>query len=164
MTNYIKHQLRILVILNTWVSEKMAEMLSLERIAQYAFIGFVIISIIAGLAIGYMAYDASAHWNDADVADANAWVTLIMLILGVIVGLVSITTKEVTPFLISAIALMVTRVGLGTASGDVWLPLEKVHELLYYWATAILNYFVAFAAPAAVLIAIRQVYTMARAK
>jgi len=143
----------------------MAEMMSLERIAQYAFLGFVVISIIAGLAIGYMAYDAGyedipgSGWADPDVEDANAWVTLIMLILGIIVGLVSITTKEVTPFLISAIALMVTRVGL-----DVWLPLEKIHDLLYYWATAILSYFVAFAAPAAVLIAIRQVYTMAREK
>ena len=139
-------------------------MMSLERIAQYAFIGFVAISIIAGLAVGYMAYDASAHWNDTSVIDANGWVTLLMLILGIIVGLVSITTKEVTPFLISAIALMVTRVGLGTTTGDVWKPLENVHELLYYWATAILNYIVAFAAPAAILIAIRQVYIMARAK
>jgi hypothetical protein len=143
----------------------MAEMMSLERIAQYAFLGFIVIAIIAGLAIGYMAYDAhiedypGSGWLDSDVEDANAWVTLIMLILGIIVGLVSITTKEVTPFLISAIALMVTRVGL-----DVWLPLEKIHDLLYYWATAILSYFVAFAAPAAVLIAIRQVYTMAREK
>jgi len=142
----------------------MAEMMSLERIAQYAFLGFVIISIIAGLAVGYMAYDARLHWNDPSVRDANGWVTLLMLILGIIVGLVSITSKEVTPFLISAIALMVTRVGLGTASGDVWKPLERIHELLYYWATAILNYIVAFAAPAAVLIAIRQVYTLARKK
>ena len=148
----------------------MAEMMSLERIAQFAFLGFVLISILAGLAVGYMAYDAGIEdypgsgWLDEDVADVNAWVTLIMLILGIIVGLVSITTKEVTPFLISAIALMVTRVGLGTTTGDVWKPLENVHELLYYWATAILNYIVAFAAPAAILIAIRQVYIMARAK
>lgn len=142
----------------------MAEVMSLEKIAQYAFLGFVLISILAGLAVGYMAYDASAHWNASSVADANGWVTLLMLILGIIVGLVSITTKEVTPFLISTIALMVTRVGLGTVTGDVWKPLEKVHALLYYWATAILNYIVAFAAPAAVLIAIRQVYILARAK
>ncbi len=142
----------------------MAEAMSLEKMAQYAFLGFVLISILAGLAVGYMAYSASGHWNDPAVRDANGWVTLLMLILGVIVGLVSITTKEVTPFLISTIALMVTRVGLGTITGDVWKPLERIHELLYFWATAILNYIVAFAAPAAVLIAIRQVYTLARTK
>ena len=142
----------------------MAEMMSLERIAQYAFLGFVMISVLAGLAIGYLAYAASDHWNAPSVSDANGWVTLIMLILGIIVGLVSITTKEVAPFLISTVALMVTRVGLGTVTGDVWKPLERVHELLYYWATAILNYIVAFAAPAAVIIAIRQVYILARMK
>lgn len=139
----------------------MAEMLSLEKIAQYAFIGFVIISVIAGLAVGYMAYDATYHWNDTSVRDANAWVTLVMLILGIIVGLVSITTKEVRPFLIAAIALIVTGVGV-----DVWYPLTAIEalEVLYYWSTGILNYIVAFAAPAAVLIAIRQVYLLAREK
>ncbi len=134
-----------------------------EEIAQYAFMAFVAIAVIAGLAVGYMAY-AEKSWTAASVADINAYVTLVMLILGIIVGLVSITTKEVTPFLISAIALMVTRVGLGTASGDVWKPLEKIHGLLYYWATGILNYIVAFAAPAAVIIAIRAIWALAKEK
>ena len=135
-------------------------MVTMEEIAQYSFMAFVAIAVIAGLAVGYMAYADS--WSA--VADANAYVTLIMLILGIIVGLVSITTKEVTPFLISSIALMVTRVGLGTASGDVWKPLEKIHGLLYYWATGILNYIVAFAAPAAVIIAIRAIWALAKEK
>ncbi len=133
-------------------------MVTYEEIAEYAFMIFVVIAIIAGLAIGYMAYDAGT-WNDPSVADANGYVTLFMLILGIIVGVISITAKEVTPFLISAIALMVTRVGL-----DVWEPLEKVHELLYYWATGILNYIVAFVAPAAVIISIRSVWALAKKK
>jgi hypothetical protein len=37
----------------------------------------------------------------------NGWVIFVMLILGVIIGLTSITTKEVTPFLIATIALIV---------------------------------------------------------
>jgi hypothetical protein len=142
---------------------KVKKLVTMEEIAQYAFMAFVAIAVIAGLAVGYMAYDAQ-DWTAASVADANAYVTLIMLILGIIVGLVSITTKEVTPFLISSIALMVTRVGLGTASGDVWKPLEKIHGLLYYWATGILNYIVAFAAPAAVIIAIRAIWAIAKEK
>lgn len=137
-------------------------MVSYEEIAQYAFMGFVAIAITAGLAVGFMANDVG--WTDPSVADINGYITLIMLILGVIVGIVSITSKEVTPFLIASIALMVTRVGLGTQSGDVWKPLDKIHPLLYFWATAILNYIVAFAAPAAVIIAIRSVYTLAKEK
>jgi hypothetical protein len=134
-------------------------MLTLEEIAEYAFMAFVVIAIIAGLAIGYMAYDATLHWNDSAVADANGYVTLIMLILGIIVGLISITAKEVGPFLIAAIALMVTRVGL-----DVWEPLDKIHEVLHYLATGILNYIVAFVAPAAVIISIKSIWVLARKK
>ena len=130
--------------------------MTLEEIAEYAFMAFVVIAIIAGLVVGYMAYDA-ADWTA--VADANAYVTLIMLILGVIVGLVSITTKEVRPFLIASIALMVTRVGL-----DVWEPLSTIHDLLYYWATGILNYIVAFVAPAAVIISVKSIWALAKEK
>ncbi len=131
----------------------------MEEIARWAYILFVVIAIIAGLAVGYMAYaEHPAGFNDPSVADTNGWVVLIMLILGIIVGLTSITAKEVTPFLIATIALVVSSVA------NVWAPLGNIHELLYYWATAILNYIVAFAAPAAVIIAIKSVFVMAREK
>jgi uncharacterized membrane protein len=132
--------------------------MNLEDIARWAYIIFVVVAILAGLVIGYMAWDAAAHWSDPGVADANGWVVLIMLILGIIIGLTSITTKEVTPFLIATIALIVASVA------NVWQPLSNIHELLYYWATAILNYIVAFAAPAAVIIAIKSVFAMAKEK
>jgi len=133
-------------------------MVSYEEIAKYSFMAFAAIAIVAGLAIGYMAYDAGT-WADPSVADINGYITLSMLILGIIVGLVSITAKEVTPFLIAAIALMVTGVGI-----NVWEPLSKVHELLYFWATGILTYFVAFAAPAAVIIAMKSIWALAKEK
>lgn len=132
--------------------------MTLEEIAKYAFMAFAVIALIAGLAVGYMAYDAGS-WTDPSVADINGYVMLIMLILGIIVGLVSVTAKEVTPFLIAAIALIVTGTGI-----SVWSPLSKVHELLYYWATAILTYFVAFAAPAAVIIAAKSIWAIAKEK
>ena len=127
----------------------------MEQISRWAYTAFVAIAVIAGLAVGYMAYDAKS-WTAASVADANAWVTLILLVLGIIIGLTSITMKEVRPFLIATIALIVASIA------NVWSPLMKIHELLYYWATAILNYIVAFAAPAAVIIAIRGVLKMAK--
>lgn len=81
-----------------------------------------------------------------------------MLVLGIIIGVTSITAKKVLPFLTVTIALVVTSVS------DVWSPLSRVHELLYYWATGILNYIVAFAAPAAVIIAVNAVFTMTKKK
>lgn len=129
----------------------------MEEIARWAFIAFIVIAIVAGLAIGYMAWDAQS-WTDTNVANANAWVILIMLILGIIIGLTSITAKEVTPFLIATIALIVA------SAANVWGPLATIHDLLYYWATAILSFIVAFAAPAAVIISIKSVLAMAKEK
>jgi len=124
----------------------------MEQIARWAYIAFVAIAIIMGLAVGYMAYSGE------NVVDINGWVTLIMLILGIIIGLTSITEKEVTPFLIATIALIVA------TSANVWQPLSNIHELLYNWAYYILNYVVAFAAPAAVIIAVKSVLPMAKEK
>lgn len=132
--------------------------MNMEEIARWAFIGFVVIAVVAGLTVGYMAYNADLHWVDSGVRDANGWVILIMLILGIIIGLTSITTKEVTPFLIAAIALIVA------SSANVWAPLSNIHDLLYYWASAILDYIVAFAAPAAVIIAVKSVFALAKEK
>jgi hypothetical protein len=134
--------------------------MNMEGIARWAFIGFVVIAVIAGLAIGYMAYSAEDHWADDDVRSTNGWVILIMLILGIIIGITSITTKEVTPFLIATIALVVA------SAADVWSGFNNIEalQLLYYWATAILDYIVAFAAPAAVIIAVKSVFAMAKEK
>lgn len=139
----------------------MSTSMSLEKMAEWAFIIFVMIAVIAGLVVGYM------HWPDsgtdtATLTSTDTWITLIMLILGVIVGLVSITAKEVTSFLMASIALIVTRVGV-----EVWKPLDidwLANGILYYFAEGMLNYIVAFVAPAAVIIAIKQVYTLAKTK
>ena len=133
--------------------------MEMEQISRWAFIAFVAIAIVMGLVVGYMAFDKHpAGFNDPGVADVNGRVTLIMLILGIIVGITSVTAKEVLPFLIVTIALVVTNVA------DVWSPLSRVHELLYYWVTGILNYIVAFAAPAAVVIAVNAVFAMTKKK
>jgi Na+/H+ antiporter NhaC len=135
-------------------------MVTFEEIAQYAFMAFVVIATIAGLAIGYMAWSEDVAYPDgfAAVEETKAYVTLIMLILGIIVGLMSITAKEVTPFLIAAIALAVIR-------REVWEPLGIISGgLLPYLATAIVDFIVAFVAPAAVIIAIKAVYALARKK
>ncbi len=129
--------------------------MELETISKWAYLLFVIIAVVAGLVVGYMAW-SEGSW--AAVAGVHGWVLLIMLILGLIIGLTSITTKEVMPFLIATIALIVA------ASANVWEPLGQIHALLAFLATGILSYIVAFAAPAAVIIAIKEVLTLAKQK
>jgi hypothetical protein len=136
--------------------------MDMDQIARWAFTAFVVIAILAGLAVGYMAWNANNSyalgWYDSNVSNANGWVTLILLILGIIVGLVSITMKEVQPFLIATIALIVASIS------NVWSPLETIHSLLAYFADGILRYIVAFAAPAAVIRAIMAIIGMAKEK
>lgn len=134
----------------------MSTSMNLEKMAKWAFIIFVIVAIIAGLAVGYMAWPESGI-DQATVLDTNGWILLIMLILGIIVGVISISAKEVMPFLIAAIALIVIR-------GEIFDPLERIHALLKYWPMYMVNYIVAFVAPAAVIIAIKQVYALAKTK
>ena len=129
--------------------------MEMETISRWAYLLFVIIAVVAGLVVGYMAW-SEGSW--AAVANVNGVVLLVMLVLGIIIGITSITTKEVTPFLIATIALVVA------ASANVWSPLDQIHALLDFWATGILNYIVAFAAPAAVIIAIKEVLTIAKEK
>jgi len=131
--------------------------MEMEEISRWAYLLFVIIAVVMGLVVGYLAWDAG-NWNDPSVADINGWVLVVMLILGVIIGITSITTKEVTPFLIATIALVVA------AGANVWDPLGTIHGLLAFWATGILNYIVAFAAPAAVIIGVKAVLTLAKEK
>jgi hypothetical protein len=127
--------------------------MEMEKIARWAFIACVVIAIIMGLVVGYMSYNGDANLNNT-----NAYVTLVLLILGIIVGLINITSTEVTPFLIVAIALIVASIS------NVWSPLSTIHELLADWAFYILHYIVAFVAPAAVIIAIRAAFAMEKSK
>jgi hypothetical protein len=131
-----------------------------EKIVEYVYIAFVVLAIVMGLVVGYMAYSADFGWYDQNVRKINGWVTLIMLVLGIITGLTSITEKEVTPFLIATIALLAA----ATLQDQVWSSLRNIHELLYNWARAILSYIVAFAAPAAVITAVKSMLPMVKEK
>lgn len=107
-----------------------------KRIGSYAFIAGIAIAIIGGL---------------ANITGGIA--VLVLLILGLIVGLLNITVKETTPFLISAIALIVA----GGANISI-LPL--VGNLLQ----VVLNNIVVLVAPAAIVVALKEIYTLAGSK
>lgn len=127
--------------------------MELEELARYAFILFVALAFTMGLVIGYMRWE-----GDRNADSYNAYVMLVMLVLGVFIGLISITEKEIMPFLIATIALLV-------ASNMVtWEPLREIHVLLFQWTTTILGYIVAFATPAAVISAVKAVFAIAREK
>ena len=80
-------------------------------------------------------------------------VTIILIILGLVVGFLNITSKETTGFLIASIALLVA----GSAG------LDKI-PLIGIWVYPILINIITFVAPAAIIVALKTVYQLARKK
>jgi hypothetical protein len=109
-----------------------------EKIGGWAFILGVVIAIVAGLASGAL-----------DAASAG-YVTLALVILGLVVGFLNVGDKQVNDFLIAAIAVVL----LGTANLGV-IPMIGM-----YLASMVLNV-AAFVAPAALVVALKAVYNLA---
>jgi len=117
----------------------------LEKLGEHAFLACVLMAIVAGI--------ASAVTNIS-----AGWITLTLVVLGVLVGFTTITEKEVTPFLLAAIALTV-------ASSSTWFFV--INEAVAGLGTAISNIVLnitAFVAPAAIIFATKSVYELARRK
>jgi hypothetical protein len=112
-----------------------------EKIGGWTFILGVVIAIIAGLAAGAL-----------DVVTAG-YVTLVLVILGIIVGFLNIEDKHVTNFLIAAIAL----IAVGTAN------MSAIPYIGVYLSAMIINV-AAFVAPAALVVALKEVYDIAKGK
>jgi len=110
-----------------------------EKIGEWAFIAFVIIAILAGLAAGIGG------------AGALGWVTLVMVILGIIIGFTTIKTKEASTFLMAAIALLVAN------AGGVFLTIDQVLAPVGSIINAIVTNIAAFVAPAAIILAIKAI-------
>ncbi len=105
------------------------------RLGHWAFMVGILIAVIAGLV---------PAWQTATVL----W---ILVILGLIVGLLNITAKETVEFLVATIALVL----IGTAGIQTLPALGGI-------IIAILENIVAFVSPAALIVALKAVYELAR--
>ncbi|MBS3176366.1 hypothetical protein J4457_03955 [Candidatus Woesearchaeota archaeon] len=107
-----------------------------KKIGHYSFIVGVIIAIVAGL-----------------FPEAIGQTALLLLVLGLIVGFLNVTTKETTSFLIAAIALLVS--GAASNFGVIaWIGMGTIVD-------AILINITNFVAPAAVVVALKAVFSLA---
>ncbi|MEM5766129.1 MAG: hypothetical protein QW423_00605 [Candidatus Aenigmatarchaeota archaeon] len=106
------------------------------QIGEYTFLAGIVLAILTGL-----------------VAFSGGWTAVVLVVLGVIVGLLNITEKDTTPFLVSTIALLLT----GSAG------LDKLPMAGTYLASIISNILV-FVAPAAAIVALKTIFDMARKK
>lgn len=112
-----------------------------ERLGEWVFILGVVIAIISGLAYQAM-----------DITSAQ-YITVVLVILGLVVGFLNIKDKEINNFLIAVIAI----VAVGAAN------LQDIFIIGPYLAYMVLN-IAAFVAPAALVVALKAVYNLASNK
>lgn len=83
-----------------------------------------------------------------------AYASLILVILGLIVGFMNVTEKEATNYLVAVIALIVV--------GLAGLQALAVLGSLYTWIQTVLTSFVTFVAAAGVVVAIKVLFEVAK--
>ena len=115
-----------------------------ETLGEWAFLACVVIAVLAGLAVTYASGAVTGQTDNINV---------LLVALGVVVGLTTITEKETTPFLVSAIALIVA----GTVGFSAIPPFGDL-------IAAIISFIGVFVAPAAVIAAVKAVYALASKK
>jgi hypothetical protein len=111
--------------------------MNMETVGQWSFIVGVVIAVLSGIFV--TAY--------------VGWVGLILIVLGILVGVLNISDKEVYDFLIAAIALMLT----GAAG------LDRLPMIGSYLGPIFLN-ISTFVAPAAIIVALKAVYELGKEK
>jgi hypothetical protein len=111
----------------------------MEKIGVWSFIVGLILALIAALV-----------WPN------TGWVALVLGILGILVGLINISDKETTTYLIAAIALIVGAGGLVDIIAKANIAVDFLTSLMYY--------IIAFVAPGAVVVAIKAIFGVARGK
>lgn len=110
------------------------------KYGEWAFLAGVLLAVILGLLQGTGLF-----------ADYQL-LSVLLVLLGLVVGLVTVTAKETDSFLIASIALLtVGSAGLGSIGGAT---LSAV-------LTSILGNIRSFVAPAALVVAIKSVYKLA---
>jgi len=112
------------------------------KIAGYIGLAAFLVGLVLAVIAGFAARD-------------NGAIILVLVILGIFVGLLNITAKEIGTLLLAAIALIVLG---GTSFG----ALDDLINGLGSGLDGIVKYLASFMAPAAVISAIRALWGVAR--
>ena len=107
-----------------------------SKVGEWAFLGGVILAVLVGLV--------------PSVLPGNL-VALVLVVLGILVGLINIGSKETHSFLLATVALLVAG-----AAGLQTLP------VVGGVVSSMLTNIVSFVAPAAVIVALKSVYEHGR--
>jgi hypothetical protein len=120
----------------------------LAKIGELAFIVVVIVAIVAGLLCTKLS------------ATQISWVYIVLMILGVVVSLTTITEAEVSNFMMASLALLVASIAANTIlTSIIAAPLAVTYAQT---VQGIVLNIMAFVAPAAIIPSLKAVYVLSR--
>lgn len=138
---------------------KFAKSKSGKNIGSWAFIIGFVIALIAGIIAGLNATGA------VNIGfGMNAMLIGLLVLIGVVVGLVNISSGESMTFLVAAVAIMVSPAGfsaMASAAGGV-MGLTNILGAVAGFLSALTSTIAIFVAPAAIIVALKAIYKTAR--
>jgi len=108
------------------------------RIGSWAFIIGVVVALLIGVFSG---------------GATNPVATSVLIILGLIVGLLNVTGRETTPFLLATVSLVI----VSFMGGPILANVAAIGATLQ----AILNAITTFVIPATIIVALKAIYALA---
>ena len=124
-------------------------MASNQQTGSYAFLVGTVVAIIAGVLAGL--------GQSGVLGGIEAWIPLVLVILGTVVGFLNIKDKMTTEFLIAAIAL----IALAGTAGGLQVINQAISPLGSVLVGVVQNVAI-FVAPAALIVALKAVKNMAK--
>ena len=115
-----------------------------KQIGNYSFIVGVIIAVVLGL-------------TAPKLGTATAWLWSLLVVLGLIVGFLNVSGKETKEFLWVTVALVVVAFA-GSAQITSWSNVQFIGPYL----KGIFDGLLAFIVPASVVVALKEVWELAR--
>ncbi len=111
-----------------------------DQMGGYAFLAGIVLALLAGI------------FGSMLSVEMQGWFLLALIVLGLVVGFLNVSDKEVNSFLIAAIALM----AVGGTSGLTLIPMAGVV------LDSIVGSLAVFVAPAALVVALKSVYSLGK--
>lgn len=109
----------------------------MEKVGSWAFIIGVVIALLLGI-----------------FGDFSATIVSILIVLGLIVGLLNVTSHETSGFLIAAVSLVI----VSAFGGNVFGSVQGIGAFLSSTLAALIT----FVVPATVIVALRAIWATAR--
>ena len=114
-----------------------------KMVGKWAFIIGVVIAVILGL-IGGM------------LGTATPWLLSLLILFGLIVGFLNVAGEDTKDFMIASVILVITAY-MGNAATTL-----ATMEIIGTYISGILTAILAFVVPATVVVALKEVYTLAK--